>query len=105
MNDAHYPGSPSKAPTGVLRLLFIPLLAVATLAGCGRDPVRLAAQIHRGDRSGREHSEFGHGRHDERNAQSDRADQPPHPCVDVHMGMVGPPGTLGTGGEVVSPFP
>ena len=43
MNDAHYPGSPSKAPTGVLSLLFIPLLAVATLAGCGSDPVRQAA--------------------------------------------------------------
>jgi len=44
MNDAHYPGSPSKAPTGVLRFLFffLPVVAAA-LAGCGSDPVRQAA--------------------------------------------------------------
>lgn len=42
MNAAHYPGSPSKAPTGARRLLFFPLLA-ALLAGCGSEPVRQAA--------------------------------------------------------------
>ena len=34
---------------------------------------------------------------DERNAQPDRADQPPHPCVDVHMVMVGPRSRRGQG--------
>ena len=43
MNDAHYPGSPSKAPTGVRPFLFAPLLAIAALAGCGSDPARHAA--------------------------------------------------------------
>lgn len=43
-----------------------------------------------GHRSDGEHPEFGHRGQDERDAQSHRADQPPHPRVDVHMVIVGP---------------
>jgi len=43
MNDAHYPGSPSKAPTGARPFLFASLLATVAFAGCGGDPVRQAA--------------------------------------------------------------
>ena len=51
----------------------------------------------RGHRADGEHAELGHRGEDERNAQPDGGDQPPHPCVDVHMVMVGPRAQSATG--------
>ncbi|EGJ78349.1 putative ABC transporter ATP-binding protein [Streptomyces sp. Tu6071] len=50
------------------------------------------------DGARREHAELRHGGHHEGNPQCHRADQPPHPRVDVHRGMVGARRPLRTGG-------